>query len=294
MNRAVALLVATSLLMPACLPGPSPAPTQPRVEIRTPTPAGTRIVFSGSSTPMPAQTPRPTQVAPGARFYGVVTADLLNVRSEPSTDGAVLDQFRLGAVLTLVGRQKDATGRTWYQVAEGGWVAGEFVQTYPTNDDALQAAAELLAKATPQPTPTRVSPTATPVQSTPTPMTASPTPSGPTPTPTTGPTATPTLPPSEYSIVAWVKTDRPSVGGEETVFVQVLKASRAVVGAPMYVVVHFPTGDVRYDGTPTADNGIASVTFNIGNAPKGQTINVDVFVTVEATTLVTTTRFTPS
>jgi hypothetical protein len=102
------------------------------------------------------------------------------------------------------------------------------------------------------------------------------------------------LPPSEYSIVAWVKTDRPAAGSDQTVFVQVLKANRAVVGASMYVVVHFPTGDVRYGGTSTADNGIASVTFNIGNVPKGQTVNVDVFVTVGDTTLVTGTRFTPS
>ncbi len=280
------LAVTAGLLVAACSGAPSPTPTQPRVEIRTPTPAGTRVVFSGSPTPQPRQTPGPTETVPQERFYGVVTADLLNVRSEPSTDAAVLDQYRLGAVLTLTGRQRDASGRTWYRISAGGWVAGEFVQTYATSDEAVKAAAELLARATPQPSPTRPAPTATPAQPTPTSVPASPTPGG--------PTATATPPPSEYSIVAWVKTDRPAVGSEQTVFVQVLKSGRAVAGASLYIVVHYPTGDVRYNGTATAENGIASATFNIGSVPSGQTINVDVFVTVEGTTLVTTTRFTPS
>ncbi len=292
--RALLVLAASAVILSSCSGPQSPTPTQPRVEVRTPTPAGTRVVFSGSPTVLPGQTPRPTESSPSERFYGVVTADLLNVRSEPSTDGAVLDQFRLGAILTLVGREKDSTGRTWYRVAEGGWVAGEFVQTFPSSDEAVKAAAELLSRATPSPTATTVRPSPTAVPPTSTAVATSPTPTGPTATPTVGPTPTPTPPPSEYSIVAWVKTDRPAVGSDQTVFVQVLKANRPVSGAPMYVVVHFPTGDVRYNGSNTAENGIASVTFNTGNAPSGQTVNVDVFVTVEGTTLITSTRFTPS
>jgi uncharacterized protein YgiM (DUF1202 family) len=76
-----------------------------------------QIESSGGTTPDP--TPTPTQKT------GVVTADVLNVRSGPSTDYSKIDAVYSGKQLTITG---EING--WYQVSydgKSGYVSGEYV-----------------------------------------------------------------------------------------------------------------------------------------------------------------------
>lgn len=76
-----------------------------------------QVESSGGTTPDP--TPTPTQKT------GVVTADVLNVRSGPSTDYSKIDAVYSGKQLTITG---EING--WYQVSydgKSGYVSGEYV-----------------------------------------------------------------------------------------------------------------------------------------------------------------------
>jgi uncharacterized protein YraI len=71
----------------------------------------------------------PTATPAQTETVGTVTADLLNIRSEPSTSGAIVDTANNGERFAIVGRSQDGV---WLQVAENGkllgWAAAEFLQ----------------------------------------------------------------------------------------------------------------------------------------------------------------------
>lgn len=57
----------------------------------------------------------------------VVNTDAINVRSQPSLSGQVLDVYLNGETATITGSAKSADGYTWYPVNNLGYVAGQFL-----------------------------------------------------------------------------------------------------------------------------------------------------------------------
>lgn len=70
---------------------------------------------------------------------GVVTADVLNVRSQPGVGYPVVDQLRLGAEVTIYEEQPVA-GVPWYRIGVGRWVHSGWVRVLPA-DQAAQSLA---------------------------------------------------------------------------------------------------------------------------------------------------------
>ena len=61
---------------------------------------------------------------------GVVTADVLNVRSQPGVGYPVVDQLRLGAEVTIF-EEQPAAGVPWYRIGVGRWVHSGWVRILP-------------------------------------------------------------------------------------------------------------------------------------------------------------------
>ena len=70
---------------------------------------------------------------------GVVTADVLNVRSQPGVGYPLVDQLRLGAEVTIY-EEQPAAGVPWYRIGVGRWVHSGWVRILPA-DLAAQALA---------------------------------------------------------------------------------------------------------------------------------------------------------
>lgn len=67
-------------------------------------------------------------LAAPANTQGIVLADVLNVRSGPSTAYPVINRVKLDTKLTLTGRDARST---WFQISlndKAGWVAGQYVK----------------------------------------------------------------------------------------------------------------------------------------------------------------------
>ncbi|HEV2528787.1 MAG TPA: SH3 domain-containing protein [Thermomicrobiales bacterium] len=56
-----------------------------------------------------------------------VTANLLNVRANPSTSAAIVATYAFGRTAKITGGPTVANGITWYAVDNVGWVAGQFL-----------------------------------------------------------------------------------------------------------------------------------------------------------------------
>jgi uncharacterized protein YraI len=95
----------------------------------TATTAASQTNNAGQLTPTTPPVEEPTATPAQTETVGTVTADLLNIRSEPSTSGAIVDTANNGERFTIVGRSQDGV---WLQVAENGkllgWAAAEFLQ----------------------------------------------------------------------------------------------------------------------------------------------------------------------
>ncbi len=87
----------------------------------------------------------PPPPPPGER-KGIVTADVLNVRSGPGTGNPVVGTLRAGAEVTIYA-EGIAAGATWYRIGENRWVHGGYVrllpQSAPAGDAAPAASASL-------------------------------------------------------------------------------------------------------------------------------------------------------
>jgi hypothetical protein len=77
---------------------------------------------------------------------GVVTADVLNVRSQAGVGYPVVDQLRLGAEVTIY-EEQPAAGVPWYRIGVGRWVHSGWVRILPA-----ELAAQALAVAVSGPT----------------------------------------------------------------------------------------------------------------------------------------------
>ncbi len=74
-------------------------------------------------------------VSSASGWWGRVTADILNVRANPSIKARIVGKLQEGDYVEGSKRQKDNTGRTWYHVhfQDGlteinGWVAAEYIE----------------------------------------------------------------------------------------------------------------------------------------------------------------------
>jgi len=82
--------------------------------------------------------------------------------------------------------------------------------------------------------------------------------------------------------------------GTQTVFVYVNdQQHRPVRGADVKMVVHYQSGDQRYDFEPTNDSGFTKRSFEIQSSPPGQKVVIDVTVTYSDFTSTTQTFFLP-
>ncbi len=131
-----ALLVTLALVVAGCgrAAGPEPTPTP----TKTPLPADGAIATAeppaAESVAQPAAvaTPVPVAAAPEpvtvTETIGTINTTELNVRSEPSSDGAIVATARQGEQYKVVGRSEDGQ---WVQLDDDGtllgWAAAEFV-----------------------------------------------------------------------------------------------------------------------------------------------------------------------
>ena len=87
---------------------------------------------TASATPGASGTP----VAEGEFAEGdtvTTTVEALNVRSEPSTSGEVVDQVFPGSQMEIIGGPEEAEDFIWYEVevvdtGSTGWVASDFIE----------------------------------------------------------------------------------------------------------------------------------------------------------------------
>ena len=110
---------------------------------------------------------------------------------------------------------------------------------------------------------------------------------------------TPTTPPATSQPVSGLKASAtidnptPSQNGTVTVTVKVTDSSnQPVSGANVNLSLAFKSTTTVYEGTTDA-SGNASLTFKIGRAAKGFTVNGNITVTVNGQTATATTAFTP-
>jgi hypothetical protein len=134
----------------------------PQVEVVGPTAAPPTLESTEAPTEVPSETPEepeatatPTETAAPTLIAG---ENGVNVRRGPGLNYDRLGYLNPGAEATVTGRYG-----TWWQIAYGGgsgWVYGEIVTTYGTDD---------VAQVQPPPAPTAIPPTATPIPPTATP-----------------------------------------------------------------------------------------------------------------------------
>lgn len=154
------LLVTLALALAACGRGRSEATPTP-----TKTPAGAAGAPAGTPTPLPdpgqpatqpaqpgAEQPTPT---PQTETVATVNTDLLNIRTDHTTDAEILRTATTGEQFTVVATSADGL---WRQLAANGqtlgWASAEFL-TISTRQIAA-APAEAQAPGDPQPTPPAV------------------------------------------------------------------------------------------------------------------------------------------
>lgn len=87
-------------------------------------PSELRGVQLAGSGPDPEPEPEPE---PGKPRKGVVTANVLNVRSGPGVHYPVVDQLRANAEVTIV-EEAVVSGATWYRIGVNRWVHGGWVR----------------------------------------------------------------------------------------------------------------------------------------------------------------------
>ncbi len=114
---------------------PTKTPVAGAAEAATPTPAPAPAETGGQAAQAPAATPAQAEApaaqptpTPVVERIATVATDLINIRSEPSTAGTILDTAATGDTFTVLGQSDDGQ---WLQLAENGaalgWAAAEFL-----------------------------------------------------------------------------------------------------------------------------------------------------------------------
>ncbi|MDE6517307.1 MAG: SH3 domain-containing protein, partial [Acetatifactor sp.] len=100
---------------------------------------GSATITTTPTTTTPASTPS-TDVVAVQPVSAKVTKDGVNVRSNASTSGSVVDMLQKDVVLTVVGTALDSENKTWYQVNftnASGQVAGFVREDFVTLEGGL-------------------------------------------------------------------------------------------------------------------------------------------------------------
>ena len=116
---------------PEPTPTATPRPTATAQPVPRPvTPAPTPSSPSPTSTPTPTETPAITVEAPAVTIIGVVLPEVgLNVRDAPSVDDGAVQYVALkDEELELTGETTEVDGIVWYQLADGHWVQGQYLE----------------------------------------------------------------------------------------------------------------------------------------------------------------------
>jgi len=131
----VASIVAAMIFLVACGGGEEPTPTPTKTPMAqtppTATPTLAPVAVGGGEAQAPAAsapTNTPAPPTPVVEKLARVAVDQLNVRSEPSTAGAIVKLANNGETFTLLGQSEDGQ---WLQLGENGaplgWGAAEFM-----------------------------------------------------------------------------------------------------------------------------------------------------------------------
>lgn len=131
----VASIVAAMIFLAACGGGEEPTPTPTKTPMAqtppTATPTLAPVAVGGGEAQAPAAsapTNTPAPPTPVVEKLARVAVDQLNVRSEPSTAGAIVKLANNGETFTLLGQSEDGK---WLQLGENGaplgWGAAEFM-----------------------------------------------------------------------------------------------------------------------------------------------------------------------
>jgi uncharacterized protein YgiM (DUF1202 family) len=255
----------------------TPTPTLTPTATQTSTPTVTATV---SATTAPSVTPTliPGGFAPG---QAVRTVANLNLRSSPSTSGAVLAVLPAGTRGTVLGHPVIANGFTWYEVEmpgyPQGWVAGEYLTSdeatatpSPTSSPTATRTATLTATATRTPTPTSTATVGLTSTATATVAPTSAATATRTATPSPSPTRTATLTPTSQPPTATATT----LPGEFAVGDQVettanlnLRSSPSTSGSVLAVLPAGTRGNVT--GAPVSANGLVWYPVSMPGYPAG-------------------------
>ena len=118
------------------------------------------FIFVGQILEIPTNSDQlltPRESTSGEPFTGTVLAtDGLNVRDKPSTTDSTVQYVAAGgSTLELTGVTEIAEGVTWYEVEDGNWVNGDYIDTTgtPITDEVTPTAAPT-AEGTAEPTAT--------------------------------------------------------------------------------------------------------------------------------------------
>lgn len=133
---------------PTATPQPTPtAQPVPRPVTPAPTPS------SPSPTSTPTETPAVTVEAPAVTIIGVVLPEVgLNVRDAPSADDGAVQYVALkDEELELTGETTEIDGIVWYQLADGHWVQGQYLEI-------SERVSEAMPEATPEAAPEAAAP----------------------------------------------------------------------------------------------------------------------------------------
>jgi uncharacterized protein YgiM (DUF1202 family) len=137
---AVAFRASGDVSSPARPTATSTAPAPPSAAApRAPEASATPAALQGGA--FVPETPQPTPT-PGPR-YAVVATEQLNVRIGPGMQYAIRRAVPAGTVLRLVGERRDEAGNTWWELDQGGWVHGGYVQLAASESEARAAAERL-------------------------------------------------------------------------------------------------------------------------------------------------------
>ena len=131
----MAIVVMGVMGLAACGGGPEPTPTPTKTPVALEQPATPTLApVSVAPTPVPeqpaAQSANTTVAVPTPRIEKIarVTAEQLNIRSNPSTDATVVKLALIGETYTMLGQSGDGQ---WLELAENGaplgWAVAEFV-----------------------------------------------------------------------------------------------------------------------------------------------------------------------
>jgi hypothetical protein len=104
------------------------------------------------------------------------------------------------------------------------------------------------------------------------------------------------LPVDKVQAAAWVSHARPGWGSVQTVFASLTKGGQGVADAQMHSIVHDKDADRRWPSEgfeTTGEDGIASVSFIVVDAPADYIVNIDVYLVYEGITYQTGASFAP-